>query len=745
MARRGYALLAALLIGGYYLVPGLRPWSVAAIGTLGVLAIAYGMARFRPQRWRAWCLVALAVALLAVGDVIFTLLAGRGPTPPPYPGVPDLFYVLAYPALAVGVLWLGQPQLPSRDWPMILDTAALTLAGSLLVWLQIIRRAIATEHLTGLALATAVASWVGYVAVLASSARVLLAWRTNAALALVAAGVFSYLVADFFYSEEIVAGSWTTGTLIDLGYLGFSVLCGAAALSRSMGLVTSVMDNHYQLRLLRLAVVAATLLVAPTILLAETSAGEIETVAAISVVSAAIGLLVLGRLSLTMRAYQRRASREQAVRRASRALVVATSEDDVVSAMRVAMRDMLRRGSPFHVGLMAGAAPADAAYGLRMLGSLHGWPGTVIGELALPLTELAVQDQATAPATRDAAHPSRTFVLTAPLTELVEVDASLRTIADQAGSALDRIELTEQVHAEERERYFRTLVLTSEDVTLISRDGRVVYATPSASSMFGYDPTGRRQDQLILDQPPDVHRPAPQPPEAAELAESHLGYINRLDKTVETRWRSRDLTRDPSVSGIVTTLRDVTAERHMERDLAFRASHDLLTGLANAEMFRDELYAHRNRRRGDHPGGTAALFIDLDSFKAVNDAHGHQVGDQLLAETGRRISSCVRKDDLAARLGGDEFAVLLRAMPSVEAAEVIAQCIVDSAARPVRLGHVELTCTVSIGLAYADEGGDLDELVHQADTALYSAKAAGKGVWRRYRDDMPHVRTIPGR
>jgi len=182
----------------------------------------------------------------------------------------------------------------------------------------------------------------------------------------------------------------------------------------------------------------------------------------------------------------------------------------------------------------------------------------------------------------------------------------------------------------------------------------------------------------------------------------------------------------------------------MERDLAFRASHDLLTGLANAETFRDTMYAYGSRRPEERAGGTAALFIDLDSFKAVNDAHGHEAGDQLLAETGRLLTSCIRKDDLAARLGGDEFAVLLRDVPA-EAAEDIARCIVDAAGRPVRLGTVEVTCTVSVGLAFTADGGDLDELVRQADTALYSAKAAGKGVWRRYRDDMPRLRHLPER
>src|SRR5690606_16220219 len=116
-------------------------------------------------------------------------------------------------------------------------------------------------------------------------------------------------------------------------------------------------------------------------------------------------------------------------------------------------------------------------------------------------------------------------------------------------------------------------------------------------------------------------------------------------------------------------VRDVTGERTLQRHLAYRASHDPLTRLANAEAFRYRLNApaHPHRR------GKAVLFVDLDDFMMINDTYGHDIGDRVLEVVARRIESCLRADDLAARLGGDEFAVLLTLVPNEDAARAVAQ------------------------------------------------------------------------
>jgi diguanylate cyclase (GGDEF)-like protein len=710
LARLLYPFVVGILTAGYYLVPPGRPGFVAALGLASVGAIAIGLRFLRPPRRAAWILIAVAVALLAVGDVAFTLIAKDTPGPVKYPALPDVFYLASYLPLAVGLLLLGRPKLPSRDWPMLLDTVGLSLAGSLVVWIVLVRPAVMSMQLTETGKVTAIASWVGYVAVLAASSRVVMAWRTNQALRLLGMGVLAFLLADFFYGRQLISGTWSTGSLIDLGFLAFTVLCGAAALTPSMNLVASAPHARHQLGPVRLTMVALALLVGPTALLVEATAGPVDTGVAIAIVSAAVGLVMVVRLSLSARAYQRRAAREQAVRFASRALVLATTETDVTTGLRAAFTDMNggNNGNVRLVEIDPDEVPAPRC-------DLTTDEST--GELVVPLASDTPEEPTT-----DA------VVFTAPIDDLNELTPALYAISDQAASALQRIRLVGKLRFEERERYFRTLVMTSTDVTLITRNGRVTYATPSARNMFGRDVTGDFFDDLVHATP----ELDDDPPTWSETAYEEEGYVHRAGVTATVLMRRRDLTADPSVAGVVTTLRDVTAERGLQRDLAFRASHDPLTGLANAQLFGEELRAYEPA----DSDGNAVLFVDLDDFKAINDAHGHEVGDHLLAEVARRIDSCVEPDHVSARLGGDEFAVLLRDV-RIDDARAVAQCIADSLARPAVVNTVVVDCGASVGLAYTPEAAPMTSLLREADIALYTAKAHGKGRWRQYRDGMP--------
>ena len=349
LARLVYPVTVGVLVIGYYLVPGVRPVAVAAIGAASVAGIGLGLARSRPQRCGAWLLIALAVVLLTAGGVIFTAMTGTAAGPVPSPIVPDVFYLAAYLPLSVGLLWLGRPQLPSRDWLMILDTVGLSLVGSLVIWIVVVRPAVTSMELTGVAKVTAIASWVGFVAVLAASARVVLAWRANPAVALLGAGMVAFLAGAFFYERALVHGTWNTGSPANLGLFGFSSACGAAALTPSMARVASAPYAHHQLGPGRLAMLAAALLAAPTVLLIEATPGPVTTGVAIAVVSAAVGVLLLVRLSLSARTYGRHARRDQAVRAASRALVVATTDGEVVAGIRTALVAMLPARAPCEV------------------------------------------------------------------------------------------------------------------------------------------------------------------------------------------------------------------------------------------------------------------------------------------------------------------------------------------------------------------------------------------------------------
>jgi len=178
------------------------------------------------------------------------------------------------------------------------------------------------------------------------------------------------------------------------------------------------------------------------------------------------------------------------------------------------------------------------------------------------------------------------------------------------------------------------------------------------------------------------------------------------------------------------SLRQLTDLQHK---LRHQALHDPLTGMANRTLFqtkvRDALTAGRE--------GVGVLFIDLDDFKTVNDSLGHVVGDELLRAVAGRVADCIRPGDLAARLGGDEFAVLVQGMDDSRAAIMVASRIVDRLRQPFQVVGAEVMVRASIGIATGDGGEfDADEILRNADEAMYMAKGLGKGRWEVFAPSM---------
>jgi diguanylate cyclase (GGDEF)-like protein len=200
---------------------------------------------------------------------------------------------------------------------------------------------------------------------------------------------------------------------------------------------------------------------------------------------------------------------------------------------------------------------------------------------------------------------------------------------------------------------------------------------------------------------------------------------------LEVEVTCRNLREDETVHGLVLTLRDVTERRRLERELTHRAFHDSLTGLANRVLFQDRV--EHAVARGSRDGGVVGvLFVDLDDFKVVNDTMGHSSGDELLVAVAQRLAGVLRPHDTAARLGGDEFAVLIEDASSPAQLEEVAERIVTALAAPFHLDSGQVNGGATVGVASTAESADAPELLRHADLALYAAKAAGKGVWRRY-------------
>ncbi|MGQ0803960.1 MAG: putative bifunctional diguanylate cyclase/phosphodiesterase [Actinomycetota bacterium] len=187
--------------------------------------------------------------------------------------------------------------------------------------------------------------------------------------------------------------------------------------------------------------------------------------------------------------------------------------------------------------------------------------------------------------------------------------------------------------------------------------------------------------------------------------------------------------------GRVWSFRDVTDQKRLESELSHQAFHDSLTGLANQALFRDRV-DHALARATRDRDNLAALFIDLDEFKTINDGVGHTAGDELLVAVADRLSGCLRTSDSAARLGGDEFAVLLEDVGPEREAEEVAERIIASLRQPFTISGHEVVVSASIGIAFAGPGTTCDQLLRSADLAMYTAKRRGKSRFEIYRAEM---------
>lgn len=287
-------------------------------------------------------------------------------------------------------------------------------------------------------------------------------------------------------------------------------------------------------------------------------------------------------------------------------------------------------------------------------------------------------------------------------------------------------ELTSQRVVDLRERRLLALVQNSVDlIVVIEADGTASFVSPSCYAVVGRLPSelvGRHVVALLGDEAPTLVAML----EAGRGGEHAVRFrLEHSDgRTVVADGTLSNLLDEPVVTGWVLTLRDVTDEHVLTEQLAHQAFHDALTGLANRALFADRL-DHAIARR-DRPA--AAMFIDLDDFKDVNDTHGHTVGDRILVAVADRLRIELRPGDTAARLGGDEFAVLMEGS-SREGAEAVAARVLDALHDGVVVDGTTWSVGASIGIAVTEPGVSTSEdVLRDADIAMYWAKERGKGT-----------------
>ena len=188
--------------------------------------------------------------------------------------------------------------------------------------------------------------------------------------------------------------------------------------------------------------------------------------------------------------------------------------------------------------------------------------------------------------------------------------------------------------------------------------------------------------------------------------------------------------------GVIGVSIDITEHKHQERELAYRANYDQLTGLANRSLAMEEI--QRAFKRAERSGTMAALcFIDLDNFKTINDTMGHKAGDQLLQQTAKRLVSITRGTDFCARISGDEFIVLAEGLDRAELAENVAYKLISCFRPPYSIHGRDVFASASIGVAvYPNDGATPGHLLQNADTAMYHAKETGKSTFCFYTASM---------
>ncbi|MGH6649266.1 diguanylate cyclase domain-containing protein [Aquabacterium sp.] len=259
---------------------------------------------------------------------------------------------------------------------------------------------------------------------------------------------------------------------------------------------------------------------------------------------------------------------------------------------------------------------------------------------------------------------------------------------------------------------------------------RVVLANPAFLAMTGLSPSeviGHSAELLGMPPLRDSHLEGVRAALASGLRWSGESVQVRADgQQIDTCLTVSALRNQAGqITQHIRTFNDITAIKQQQRVLAEQARHDSLTGLPNRRAFGERLQQAMSRARRQ-PQTLAVLYVDLDGFKRVNDAHGHAVGDELLIEVSRRLDACVRLTDCVCRLSGDEFTVILEGAGHPEEVQRIGHRILERLSLPHPLAGQSIVVTPSLGGTLFQVGDNAESLCRRADETMYEAKRAGK-------------------
>ena len=713
-------LLVAAGLLAYLVAPvgsGTRIAVEGAAGLLAAGAIAWVLRTRRPPRIQAWGALAVGWALWGAGRLLSAVVPSLGSGSSDHVTLVDVPLLGGALFLVVGVLWLVTDDGPTGLRESLLDAGVITLAGTLALWLLVMVEIVHDPSLTGLDRIVGLAypltalALLGTVVSLAQAPR-----RRTPALVLVLTGLSAFLVAEMAGTAAVIGtvlDGWPLRAAAVLGPL----LVAGAALRDDMGLVAvPAHDGQKGLAEGRLIALWLATLCSPMAFLALATSGSStrEHLATDIVLAAGVTAVMLSLVLWRLAG-------------AVSSLETTLVERDAASERELAVADVAAR-----------LARAEHLHDVRaIVRSTHGIIGTeeATVDLWLPGDE-PLSDQHIADPARMAPYLLRHPLFDDPAEGVLVirswypipsgVRSALGLVAGEVAISVERCRLATELRRSERR--FRSLVQHAADaITVLDREGRIVYASPAMGRILGVHESALRYMTLTeLMHPQDAAeveaslRSLAAQPRGAMLIERRVRRQDGGWRWIESRLTN--LLDDESVGGIVANHRDVTERKRLERQLEHQANHDALTGLANRRQLAQEL------AETDNSEFDAMIFIDLDRFKDINDQLGHAVGDKLLSTVAARIGANVRPGDLAARLGGDEFAVLLRDT-NQEQSEQIALRLLETIREPMVIDEHELEVDASVGVAVSvpGDGRTSRDLLHESDVAMYVAKREGRG------------------
>jgi diguanylate cyclase (GGDEF)-like protein/PAS domain S-box-containing protein len=313
-----------------------------------------------------------------------------------------------------------------------------------------------------------------------------------------------------------------------------------------------------------------------------------------------------------------------------------------------------------------------------------------------------------------------------------EADQSLlRALAAVGSGALSNAELYQQVHVE-RERLSAITLNIGEGVCAIDAAGKLTFVNRAAADMVELASVNITIDDPVseatLTAPDFLLAPAREAMRTGcTIREDDARFRGRNGGSVPVAYTASAVMSDGRPTGAVITFRDITERKAFEDQLHRHAFYDSLTGLANRRLLVERL-EQALRRSAPGSQSHALIFVDVDRFKSINDSLGHVTGDELLVAMAARMKNAVRSHDLLARFGGDEFVVLLLDVPGVDVAVAAAERICAAVEEPMVLPDgYELVASVSAGIALTEPGKTADDVLRNADVAMYDAKIRGGG------------------